>query len=209
MQSSVARGGLLYDKWWKVTGAEQPTDTHPAYPSEGKKSGNSTWRCKECHGWDYKGADGAYSKGSHFSGIKGINGMAGAAPAEIIDVLKDDLHGLADLMDDADFQDLANFVSLGQINSDEYIDAATKMPKGGDVDRGAGIYNTTCARCHREDGKRPKDMEKTLGAQMGNPWEVMHKIMNGHPGQTMPAFRVFGTQVAVDVMTHLETLPKE
>ena len=27
-------------------------------------SGSDTWRCKECHGWDYMGVDGAYAGGS-------------------------------------------------------------------------------------------------------------------------------------------------
>jgi len=209
VESSYARGGLLYDKWFKVVGAENPKDTHPAYPSAGKKKGGDTWRCKECHGWDYKGKDGAYSGGSHFTGIKGVDGMAGADPAKIVAILKNETHALAGKMEDDDFQDLAMFVSKGTIDTDRYIDAAAKMPKGGDVDKGAAIFNTTCARCHREDGKRPKDMEKALGAQMGNPWEVMHKITNGHPGQNMPAFRVFGPQVAVDVMTYIRTLPKK
>lgn len=208
VESSYARGGLLYDKWFKVVGAETPKATHPAYPSAGKKKGNTTWRCKECHGWDYKGKDGAYSGGSHFTGIKGIDGMAGADPAKIVAILKNETHAIAGKMEDDDFQDLAMFVSKGQIDTSRYIDAA-KLPKGGDIDKGAAIFNTTCARCHREDGKRPKDMEKSLGAQMGNPWEVMHKIMNGHPGQNMPAFRVFGPQVAVDVMTYVRTLPKK
>ena len=30
---------------------------------------------------------------------------------------------------------------------------------------------------------------KPFGAQMGNPWEVMHKILNGQPGEQMPALR--------------------
>ena len=59
---SVARGGQLYDKWWAVLGHDKPKQTHPAYPAEGKQKGDSTWRCKECHGWDYRGADGADTK---------------------------------------------------------------------------------------------------------------------------------------------------
>jgi thiosulfate dehydrogenase len=44
---------------------------------------------------------------------------------------------------------------------------------------------------------------------MGNPWEVMHKIMNGQPNEQMPALRAIDRQVAVDIMAHLATLPKE
>ena len=64
------RGGLLYDKWWKPVGADAPEDDHPlwATQSTNERSGGDTWRCKECHGWDYQGADGAYGDGSHFTG---------------------------------------------------------------------------------------------------------------------------------------------
>ena len=98
--SSIARGGRLYDKWFKVVKVETPTTPHPAYPKDGKYYGKkgSDWRCKECHGWDYQGKDGAYSKGKHFSGIKGIRDMAGAEPDKIIAVLKDDTHGYTDEM---------------------------------------------------------------------------------------------------------------
>lgn len=209
--SAIARGGLLYDKWYKVVGEDTPKKAHPAYPADKKyaKKPGANWRCKECHGWDYKGKDGAYSSGKHSTGIKGINGMKGADLAKITAVLKDKTHALSGKMEDEDFQDLAMFVSKGQLDTDKYIDRATKKPIGGDGDRGAAIFNTICARCHRKDGTRPKDMGKTLAKQMGNPWEVMHKIMVGHPGQNMPSMRVFGPQVAVDVMTHILTLPKE
>ncbi len=56
---AMARGGQLYDNWMAVTEADKPIGTHPAYPKAGKKKGASTWRCKECHGWDYMGKDGA------------------------------------------------------------------------------------------------------------------------------------------------------
>ncbi|MCP3904086.1 MAG: hypothetical protein GY715_10675, partial [Planctomycetes bacterium] len=57
------RGGQLWDKWWVVTGAAEPVGDHPLYPPAGTQTGSTTWRCKECHGWDYKGVDGAYSSG--------------------------------------------------------------------------------------------------------------------------------------------------
>ena len=209
MESSLMRGGKLYDKWYKVVGADSPKATHSAYPAEGKQKGASTWRCKECHGWDYMGKDGAYSSGSHFSGIKGIKGMAGADTAKIVAVLKDETHGYTDdMLGGEDFQDLANFVSKGQVDMDTYIDRATKTVKG-DHDKGAAYFNTICVGCHREDGRRPKDMDKPLGAQMGNPWEVMHKILNGQPAEKMPALRALDRQVVLDIMAHIATLPKE
>jgi hypothetical protein len=69
---TITQGGRLYDKWWNVLYLPEPDDTHPAYTADGTKSGSTTWRCKECHGWDYRGTDGAYAKGSHFSGIVGM-----------------------------------------------------------------------------------------------------------------------------------------
>ncbi len=210
VESSIARGGLLYDKWYKVIGAEKPKAGHPAYPA-GKKYAKKpdSWRCKECHGWDYRGVNGAYKSGKHNSGIKGIDGMRGADTAKIVAVLKDKTHALSGKMKDGDFQDLAMFVSKGQIDTSQYIDADFKVPIGGNAEFGTAVFNTTCARCHGVNGDQPKDMKKTLAKQMGNPWEVMHKIMNGHPGETMPAMRVFGPRVAADVLTHVLTLPKE
>jgi thiosulfate dehydrogenase len=210
-QSALARGGQLYDKWYKVIDVDAPKMAHPAYPADKKyaKKPKSNWRCKECHGWDARGKDGAYASGKHSTGIKGINGMAGAAPAAIVAVLKDDTHALAGKMEDEDFQDLALFVAKGQVDMDKYIDRATKLPKGGNKEKGAAYFNTLCIGCHGKDGSKPKDMGKTLAAQMGNPWEVMHKIVNGQPAEKMPALRALDRQVAVDIMAHLLTLPKE
>ncbi len=209
IQSSIARGGQLYDKWYKVIDAEAPKKAHPAYPSDRKyaKKPKANWRCKECHGWDTMGKDGAYAKGKHSTGIKGIAGMAGADPAKIIAVLKDKTHGYGGKMDEADFQDLALFVSKGQVDMGAYVDRATKKPKG-DKAKGEVYFNTICAQCHGKDGLLPKDM-KPMGKQMGNPWEVMHKILNGQPGEKMPALRALDRQIVVDIMSHLTTLPKK
>ena len=98
-QGSVARGGKLYDKWYKVVKAEAPTVSHPLYPAANEKYAAdpaSNWRCKECHGWDGLGADGAYKSGGHATGIKGINGMAGGDPAAVVALLKAPAHGYGD-----------------------------------------------------------------------------------------------------------------
>ena len=209
MASSLARGGLLYDKWFKVIGAEAPKETHAAWPaSNTKKKGNVTHRCKSCHGWDLMGKDGAYASGSYKTGIMGVKAYAGADPAKIIAVIKDKTHGFAGKMQDQDFMDLANFVSKGQVDMDMYIDRKAKKVKGGNAAKGAAYFNTLCANCHGKDGRLPKDMSKSLGAVMGNPWEIMHKILNGQPAEQMPALRALDQQVTLDIMAHMGTLPK-
>ena len=208
--SSIARGGLLYDKWFQVIGAKKPTDTHPAWPSSNtKKKGNATHRCKSCHGWDLMGKDGAYASGSYKTGIKGLRDFEGAPAGKIIAAMKDSTHGYSGKMDQQDFMDLANFVSKGQVNMDDIIDRETKLAKGGNTAKGAAYYNTVCAGCHFKDGKEPKDMPPLGALSHKNPWEIIHKVMNGQPGEKMPAMRAFDLQVTVDILAYLQTLPKE
>jgi thiosulfate dehydrogenase len=208
--SSIARGGQLYDKWFAVTGAAKPKETHPAWPaSNTKKKGNATHRCKSCHGWDLMGKDGAYASGSYKTGISGLRNMQGASPSKVIAAMKDGTHGYAGKMSGQDFTDLANFVTRGQIDMDKIIDRKTKGAIGGDQQRGAAYYNTVCANCHDKSGKEPKDMPALGGLSWKNPWEVVHKILNGQPDEDMPAMRAFDLQVTVDILSHLQTLPKE
>lgn len=80
LEWTIAAGGRIYDNWWEALDREEPEGTNPAYPASGKQEGPATWRCKECHGWDYQGADGIYRQGSHFTGIKGVMGVAARSP---------------------------------------------------------------------------------------------------------------------------------
>lgn len=216
VDSSIARGGQLYDKWWKVVAAAEPKTAHPAYPADGKYrgKGGTDWRCKECHGWDYMGKDGAYSKGSHFTGIKGVQGVAGGDPAKVVAVLNDKTHALGGLMSAADLQDLANFLTKGQVQMSQYIDRTTKKVTVGNKAKGAAVFNTICANCHgrdgtlNEDGKPLKPDEEPLGLVANdNPWEALHKIRNGQPAERMPALRAIDLAVALDILAHLQTLP--
>jgi thiosulfate dehydrogenase len=207
-ESAIARGGRLYDKWFAENKAAKPTDDHPAYPHKGGKYGkDASWRCKECHGWDYKGKDGAYASGGHATGIKGIEGAAGKDAAAIVAILKDKNHGYVDAMLSAeDMNDLALFVAKGQIDVSKYYDAATKKPKG-DATKGEVYFNTLCAGCHGKDGKKLKDAPP-LGSVADNVPEMLHKILNGQPGEAMPALRALDPQISADIAVHLQSLPK-
>ena len=202
----LAHGAQIYDKWWVPVKAPKPETTHPAYPTEGKKNGNATWRCKECHGWDYIGAEGRYSSGSHYTGIKGVSGAAGMDPAAIADILRGDLHGYTvDLIPDDAMADLALFISKGQVDPRPFM--ADDGSSSGDAAAGKPYYDTVCAGCHGLDGKKIKDADP-LGAVAGNTQEMMHKVLNGQPGEAMPAMRVFDLQLAADIVAYVQTLPE-
>jgi hypothetical protein len=122
----VVRGGSMYDKWWAVTGLAAPTTDNPLWAlrpdtTSNSRTGADTWRCKECHGWDYKGVNGAYAGGSHRTGIAGIFGTTKTAQ-EAFDLLKGD-HGYGIVgLSDEDLWDLAAFVTEGLIDTDSIID---------------------------------------------------------------------------------------
>jgi thiosulfate dehydrogenase len=208
IQSKIALGGKLYDKWYQITSGKLPKRTHKAYGEKGKKSGKTTWRCKECHGWDYNGKDGAYGKGSRFSGIKGIRAAAGMAPDKVISVLKDDTHKFSDEYFTPDeFEALALFVGKGQFDMNKYIDLATRKVKG-DAGRGVALYGTICANCHGKDGKKIDDMPPLGKVAQDNPWETLHKILNGQPDEKMPALRALPIEISVDILAYASTLPR-
>jgi len=206
-ESAIARGGRLYDKFFAENKTAKPAADHASYPHKGGKYGkDASWRCKECHGWDYKGKDGAYASGGHATGIKGIAGAAGKDPAAIVAILKDKTHGYTDKQLSAkDMEDLALFVSKGQIDMGKYV--ADKKAKG-NVAKGEVYFNTICAGCHGTDGKKIKDAPP-LGSVADNAPEMIHKILNGQPAESMPALRALDPQIAVDIASYLTQLPKQ
>ena len=211
---TISRGGQIYDNWIAALEANRPGVTHPAYPAAGKKTGNATWRCTECHGWDYKGADGAYGKGPHYTGIKGVRGWVGKTPVLVERILRDKTHGFTERMiTDSAIQKLALFVTRGQVDMDQYIDRATKRAWG-DARRGARLYQTVCALCHGFDGKEinfggEKKSEYIGTIARENPWKTLHKIRNGQPGVTMVSMSALGVQEQVDILAYCQTLPTQ
>lgn len=186
----IAQGGRLYDKWWQELDLPKPGGTHPAYPVTGKQKGAATWRCKECHGWDYRGGLGAYKKGSHQTGIKGVYGLRGGDEGVVTGILKDKTHGFASVLSDEALRKIARFVVAGQVDIRHYVDTRTRQVRG---DRVAGrkVFESICARCHGPEGndmnfsRDANDPEYLGTVASNNPWEAIHKIRNGHPGAVM------------------------
>ncbi len=209
---SVARGGRLYDKWFAENQKDRPAKANPGYPAKGQYSGKKAadWRCKECHGWDYLGAKGAYSKGTHYTGFPGIErAYKKILPGEMSQILSNKAHGYTSAMlSEQDVHDLTAFSNLGTFNMDSYIDRRTKVARG-DARSGKQYYQTICAVCHDLDGKG-EDTPPLGALAWDNPWEVLHKILNGQPDKEMPALRAFGIQPSADVLSYMQSeLPKE
>lgn len=192
----VAQGGRLYDNWWVTCGMSEPQNAHPAYPATvGKQSGATTWRCKECHGWDYQGKDGAYQSGSHFTGIRGVTAYAGREEAAIVAILKDEKHRYGALMSEELLGRIALFVSKGQIDVGARIDAKTKKVSGNQL-VGRRIFDKQCIACHGTQGRAmnfsgdPAKPEFVGTIAADNPWEMLHKIRNGQPNAVMDDARM-------------------
>ena len=213
--SGIKLGGLLYDKWYKVLDVEV-TGNHPLYPANGKKSGGDTWRCKECHGWDYVGKDGRYSKGSHYTGIAGITSASGKSARELTRALSGGIegHDFAALMKSHDnVEALVRFVREGLVDMGSAIDGQGRGT--GDAKNGKALFGKNCSSCHGEDGNALDFKGKDDGIQgvgwlaNDNPQETLHKLRWGHPGTGMPSAVADGglsDSAAVDLLTYSQTL---
>jgi len=210
----LSRGGKIYDNWHSTLKTSLQPTTNPAYPSVGKKKGHVTWRCKECHGWDYRGRDGAYRIGSsHYTGIKGIRDMVGKPVNSIKLIIRNKVHGYTkSMISEKSLDYLALFVSKGQVDMTQYINTVTKKSNG-NVQRGASFFQTICAVCHGLDGRKinfhgDKKIPEYIGTvARTNPWEIFHKIRNGQPGAAMISLRGLRIQDQIDVVAYTQLLP--
>jgi len=219
---SIARGGRLYDMWWVEAGLEDPVGDMPVWGRQdtNTRSGGDTWRCKECHGWDYKGAEGAYGSGSHITGFPGVYDARLKSVADLLAQLTGSVDAEHDfsVLSEADLNDLISFMKDGLVDLSPFIDAETKTPIGGDAGHGQELYTSTCALCHGEDGLTlnfgsAEEPEYVGTIALDNPWEFVHKIRNGQPGSEPPMPAAIETgwslQDIIDLLAFAQSLPTE
>ncbi len=221
--TSLAVGGKLYDKWWKaVPGVKEPVGDHPlwALQTTNKRKGDDTWRCKECHGWDYRGKDGAYGSGSHKTGFPSVLAVQAKSLEQLKAILKGSTnpkHDFSKTLDDAALTNLATFLKHGLVDLATAIDAKTKKPVKADVGRGKQL-SVVCTACHGPEGKKlnfgkPDDPEYVGTVAKENPWEFLHKVRVGQPGSDppMPTGVEMGSslQDLLDILAYSQTLPEK
>jgi thiosulfate dehydrogenase len=215
---------MLYDTWWRVVpGASEPKSDQALWSLQttNKRKGSVTWRCKECHGWDYKGKDGAYGSGSRYTGFPGVWEVAQKKSAEELAAAlrgsTNPKHDFSSVLRPADINDLANFLKSGLVNAMQYVDYKTKKPVSGDAGRGKALY-AACGACHGPDGKNlnfgtEKSPEYVGTIAITNPQEFLHKIRVGQPGSNPPmaGSLVIGwsTNQVVDILAYTQTLPEK
>ncbi len=194
---NAVRGGALWDAWWIVNGAIEPSGTHALYPPAGQQSGSTTYRCVECHGWDYRGVDGAYGSGPHFTGIPGVVGTTNTA-AQLFDLIRNANqpggHGFGTVgLTDGDVVDLVRFLQDVVAGTRLYVGSSGDVlgdPAQGQIDYTRGTV--PCVGCHGVAGTQinlgTAGEPRWLGTvALEDPWRMLHKIRFGSPGTGMPS----------------------
>jgi thiosulfate dehydrogenase len=218
--TDIVAGAQLYDRWYANREGEPPLGDMPIWSRQttNSRSGMDTWRCSECHGWDYLGVDGAYGSGSHRTGFPNVMALSADLNLnQIVDHLKgskDPAHDFSKYMEDADLLKLADFLKFGLINDHEYINPISLKVINEDLENGKSLYQSTCIDCHGEDGKsiifHTEGIDEYLGSVANrDPWRFLHRTRFGVAGTDMPIGYDLGwsPEDGRDVLAYAQSLP--
>lgn len=108
-------------------------------------------------------------------------------------------------MRESDLLDLAHFVSRGQFDMQTTLEGVRKSKTPPmTYER---YFATICSACHGLDGNRLRETPPLGDAARHRPQEVLHVILNGHPGGNMPGLRALGIDLSGGILAYLQTLP--
>ena len=182
-------GGRIYDNWVTALDLEVPKGSQPLWGEQSNsfRSGEITWRCKECHGWDYKGKDGAYGPASiRYTGFSGVSGSIGDSQEEVLawlDGSNNPDHNFLALTGPNALNDLAAFLRTMQIDAALIIDYESGVALG---NNGAGkdLYEEACLDCHGNTGRTIDFSASGIPLYVADiavidPWRSLHKIRFG------------------------------
>ncbi len=213
-------GGLIYDNWITALDLKVPEGDQPLWEDQtaNPRSGEITWRCKECHGWDYKGFEGAYGPTSvRYTGFPGLSGIIGSTQEEIIawlDGTNNPEHDFLSISDPNALDDLAVFLRTMQIDAALLIDYRTGISLG-DEEAGRALYLQSCSDCHGNSGDEINFSSSARPLFVGDfaavdPWRTVHKIRFGTITGDMPAAEASGWSLSeiADVLAYSQNLTR-
>ncbi len=213
------RGAQVYEAWHVVADVNPPVGDHPLWRTQtaNQRSGGITWRCVSCHGWDYKGAEGAFGEGRPgYTGFPGVIQTVGLPEGELrawLDGTRNPDHNFSAYLDAASTRNLIAFLRTRLINTDLLIDPKTGISLGS-ADRGGGLYAASCADCHGDEGADLNFGTANSPVFIGDlavndPWRFLHKTRFGQANTSMPAGENLGwsLQDFADVLAYSQSLP--
>lgn len=216
------RGGLLYEAWDKLADKSVPEGDHPLWKERkgNEASGTVTWRCVTCHGWDYKGVDGAAAEGTiwytGFSGVFQVK-VLNYSEEEIVSWLdggNNPNHNFMPYLGEQGVYDLAAFLSQDLIDMEVFINYELKESIGRGAD-GEILYKDACKACHGNDGAKINFGTFESPVFMGNigltnPWRIAHLMRFGHINVDTPTMEELRWTIldVADLLDYLRLLPK-
>jgi thiosulfate dehydrogenase len=219
-ESSALRGGRLYVAWDQVTNLSSGVEgINPLWPESTPDQVPDvlTWRCVNCHGWDYKGSDGKTLRPVlRAEGYPGLFNFTAAPADDILPTLNgylDPGHDFSDYLSDEDMQDLAAFISSGLVVPELIADMESFQVQGV---AGAGQqgFDEFCRSCHGAEGEKINLTTVENPTYLGdvawaNPWRMAHTIRYGHVSAQVPAADQLGIPFSqqIDIAAFTQTLP--
>lgn len=204
-----ARGGQLYDKWITVKTVTLPTTMTDKTGATITNTAVHDFRCKNCHGWDYKGTAGLYGPTYQNKAYAAAVNFVGTTKteAQLADTIKNGGTGMPAFgaqLTDTDIADLTKFLKEGVYDTSSYITLdATKAKKyvlaaGASASAGDTLFASKCAGCHGATGETLQLDSGTLNVgshTRQNAYEDNHKIKFGHPGSIMGSITTTTTEI--------------
>ena len=221
LQGDPIAGARIYDNWILALDLLPPEGNHPLWDNQdtNTRSGVITWRCVECHGWDYKGVDGAYGPYSnHYTGFTSLRNAVGASQDQVIAWLNGSMNPEHNFLSYTNFtalNDLAAFLRTRQIDTDLIIEPNNGVVLG-DRRVGRNIYIDICTSCHGDNGEQINFGNAQNPLYLGDmavadPWQSLHKIRFGSPtSDRMPTYEDedWSLSMIADVLAYSQTLPR-
>ncbi len=190
-QWAITIGAQLYDDWPLAMRQAGPFGRHPLWAGDRSALPTETWRCVNCHGWDFRGDQGIGGDLGPLPGAPGLRHLVGSRRDVVKALIRKAGHGFERQPLNIEALDyIALFLAEGQAAT---VELASKVAEI-EVDRveGGERYANVCQLCHGADGaklnlgteRRPETL-RTLARRM--PWKFLHAVRFGHGG-IMPSF---------------------
>jgi thiosulfate dehydrogenase len=215
----MLRGGRLYAAWDNLASDGLPEEIHLLWPENiaGEFPARITWRCVNCHGWDYLGSESkSFLTATRAMEYPNLFSMIAKSEEEILPLLNGETipnHDFSTYLNEQDLRDLSAFLSSGLTLPKLIADWETFQVQG-TVEVGQQNFQEFCSFCHGLEGEKINlNTDQTpifLGdLAWSNPWRIAHIIRFGHHQTRVPPAELLGLSFSqqIDILAFTQTLP--